>query len=74
MSKDKTKANQPDETKAKPMTYVVSKRRSVTSKRGIIGEGETVRPSDLHGGQDAFDDFVAKGIFVEQKDEKIAKG
>jgi hypothetical protein len=69
MSKDKTKANQPDETKAKPKVYVVSKRRSVTSKRGILGEGETVRPSDLHGGQDAFDDFVTKGIFV----EKIAK-
>jgi hypothetical protein len=69
MSKDKNRANQPDETKAKPKIYVVSKRRSVTSKRGILGEGETVRPSDLHGGQDAFDDFVTKGIFV----EKIAK-
>lgn len=72
MSKDKTKANQPqpDETKAKPKVYVVSKRRSVTSKRGILGEGETVLPSYLHGGQEAFDDFVSKGIFV----EKIAKG
>jgi hypothetical protein len=70
MSKDKTKANQPDESKAKPKVYVVSKRRSVTSKRGILGEGETVFPSDLHGGQEAFDDFVSKGIFV----EKIAKG
>ena len=55
----------PDEKRDKePIIYVLAKRQSVTSKRGIINEGEDVFPFDLHGGEVAFNDFVSKGIFV----------
>lgn len=68
--KDAVKAKKAAETKAakkreddgkKPPFYVAPGRRSITSKRGVLGPGEAISAADLSGGQKAIDDFVKSG-------------
>lgn len=40
---------------------VVAKGRSVTTKRGILGEGKAISAKDLSGGQNSLDKLVKSG-------------
>ena len=41
----------------------MAKGKSVTSKRGILGPHEEVKPEDLGGGKDSCEAFVKSGHF-----------
>jgi hypothetical protein len=38
--------------------------KAVTSIRGVLVAGEACQPSDFYGGQETFDNLVAKGFVV----------
>jgi hypothetical protein len=38
--------------------------KSLTTTRGVIGEGEEIKPSDVHGGADQLDALSAKGYIT----------
>lgn len=42
--------------------WCVSGGKSLTTKRGILSEGDEIKASDLPGGQDALDAWVEKGF------------
>ena len=44
--------------------FVIAKGKSVTSLKGILGEGETVTPEHFKGGQETFDNLKDNG-FIE---------
>lgn len=52
-----------DEVEAYP--YSIKAGKSVTSKRGILGEGEEVKAEDLPGGKETLEDLIVRG-FVEE--------
>ena len=61
-SKDEaTKAPEPE---AKDKGPVVAKGKCVTSKVGLIAEGQSISPDDLAGGEDAFKLLKSKGYIV----------
>lgn len=49
---------------AKKPDYVVAKGRSVTSRKGIKGEGEEVTADHFPGGKDTLDSLIKRGIVV----------
>ena len=51
----------PEPEKAKAAHYVIAKGKSLTSLRGLLGEGERVTAKDFHGGQDRINDLVDAG-------------
>jgi hypothetical protein len=54
-----------DATEAAPASvYRVCAGMSITSLKGILGAGTTVKPEFLHGGQPAFDHLVSVGVLV----------
>lgn len=60
-AKAKAKA---DEEKAKPTEkppFYVSKGKAITSKRGILADGEEIKAEDLAGGKEALEAFVKSG-------------
>lgn len=44
----------------KPL-FSVSKGKAVTSKRGILSDGDEIKADDLAGGKEALDAFVKSG-------------
>lgn len=52
-------------SKIEPFPYSVKSGKSITSKRGILGEGEEVKVEDLPGGQKTIDDLIERG-YVEK--------
>ena len=55
------KAKADAEAKAKKPPFSVAKGKSITSKRGILADGDEIKAKDLAGGQDAIDAFVQSG-------------
>jgi len=45
--------------------YSIAEGRSVTSKKGVLGPGDEVRPEWLGGGQKAFDSLLDKKFFID---------
>ena len=61
--KEKSKAKQKakaTKVEKKPPFYVM-KGKAITSKRGILADGDEIKAGDLAGGQEALDDFVETG-------------
>lgn len=51
--------------KAKPKKkppFTVAKGKSITTKRGILADGEEIKAEDLGGGQESINDFVNSGM------------
>ncbi len=48
----------------KRMPFEVAKGKALTSKRGILAEGDEIKAEDLAGGQEAIDAFVKTGHIV----------
>lgn len=44
--------------------YSIAEGKSLTSKRGILGPGEEIKPADLAGGADAIKSFVKSGHII----------
>lgn len=53
--------------KAKNFPYSVKVGKSVTSKKGVIGEGEEIKAEYLGGGQNALDALVKSGHVAKNK-------
>ena len=50
--------------KAEAETVVIAKGKSLTSLKGILGEGTPVTPEMFPGGQETFDNLKSKGFFA----------
>ena len=50
--------------KKKPSGPVVAEGKSITTKRGILADGEPITPEDLAGGEEAFGQLAEAGYIV----------
>ena len=58
------KAEAEAEPEAVAKVFVIAKGKSITSLKGILGEGETVTPEHFKGGKETFDNLKDNG-FIE---------
>lgn len=49
---------------APKVAYSIAKGRAITSRRGILADGDEIKENDLAGGQKALDAFVKSGHVV----------
>lgn len=49
---------------AKKPPYEIAEGKSITTKRGILAEGDEIKAKDLPGGKEALDSFVNSGHVV----------
>jgi len=55
----------PDEGDGNPdAPFVVAKGKSVTCKKGIVGEGEAIAVKDISGGEERFNALCESGVIV----------
>ena len=59
-----------EEDSARSFDYVVAKGKSVTTKRGIRGEGKVVLSRDFTGGEDRLDALVDAGVVERRRRKK----
>lgn len=50
-----------EEEEAKKFPFYVKEGKAVTSKRGILSDGDEIKADDLPGGKEALDAFVKSG-------------
>jgi hypothetical protein len=50
-----------DSDKAPALDYVVNAGKAITSKRGILADGDAIKSEDLAGGDKALQAFLASG-------------
>ena len=63
---DSSSSNTGKDSEFELETYVVADGKAITSKRGILGEGETVSSRDLHGGHETLTQCISKGLIVKK--------
>jgi len=56
-----TKKKAEDAKNAKKSPFTIAKGKAITTKRGILGEGDEIKIKDLEGGKEAIDSFVKSG-------------
>lgn len=49
---------------AKKPPYTIAEGKSITTKRGILADGDEIKAKDLSGGKDAIDKFIKTGHIV----------
>lgn len=67
MSKNEKSAEKLEEKPQDLAPYTIAKGKSVTSKKGILGEGKEVKVEFLAGGKDSLDALVRAGFVTENK-------
>lgn len=65
-AKAEQEANKPAEV-PEPAPFTIAEGKALTSKKGILGPGDEVKPEYLPGGQDTIDKFVKSGHIVKAK-------
>ena len=53
-----------EEKAAKKPPYTIANGKAITTKRGILAEGDEIKAKDLPGGKEAIDKFVKSGHIV----------
>ena len=61
LSELRDKANTDADADAGKPPFYVSKGKAITSKRGILADGDEIKADDLAGGKDALEAFVKSG-------------
>lgn len=63
--KPEVKSNDPaKKSKSEKISFRVAVGRSITSKRGILAEGDEINANDIAGGKVALDAFLESGHVV----------
>lgn len=47
--------------------YYVAKNKAITTKKGVLGQGELVEVKDFVGGQKSIDMLIEKGLLIVEK-------
>ncbi len=65
---DKPKAPEAPKVKpAKKAPYVIAPGKAVTSKRGVLGEGDACEADNFAGGEDTLKNLVKNGFVIKNK-------
>jgi len=60
-AKEERKEQAAEEQAAKKPPFTIAKGKSITTKRGILADGDEIKVKDLPGGKEAIDSFVKSG-------------